>query len=515
MVYVALCTGYRDNIWGADAWEHYRDIRALARNVLETHNPTYATSDQTPRYSPYIVFWGAVCHFSGIDPYTGLSIAAVANTLLLALGVLLLLRAFGEGEAATCVLLIMVGLYGGAPNHSGSYALADLPWHQVNPSSFTIALTLILWAMFVRLPESNRKILHIAGIIVLGTTIVLSHALIGGFALLGMLLIAVFAPTKNRFRTIATACGLGAAMGLLCFAWPWYSFLSLARNKPDATSFDWFNPAIMKMALFQWDAPAALCALAALTLYRRKAVRVFLLAAAVMLLLSVAGLMLRSVSLYRLPVVAILCLHIPVGIFAYQSRLFQPRSWGARLRALVSQNEGKNSRAILETLVAVVFLYFLLPQLSAIMESPHLARAYLAHILHKEDKQVPLRKIYAQLLSPIHEGDVVLSDPLTMWPVPSYGGRVVLAFHGEALVKDEPARRLAVHSFFTDPSDDNRREILSKYKVRWIILNRDTLDHAVYDAIFEPSAVVNRSQDMVLLDVNTWMIARKGKHAPL
>jgi hypothetical protein len=49
VVYVALCTPYRENVTSADAWEHHRAIKALTENLWQPGNPTYATDETSIR----------------------------------------------------------------------------------------------------------------------------------------------------------------------------------------------------------------------------------------------------------------------------------------------------------------------------------------------------------------------------------------------------------------------------------------------------------------------------------
>jgi hypothetical protein len=84
VVYVAVCTGQRENKMGADAWEHLRVLRALTENLWHPGNPTFASDLPSVRYSPYMVAVAALCVKLHMDPYDALSCAAVLNTALLA-----------------------------------------------------------------------------------------------------------------------------------------------------------------------------------------------------------------------------------------------------------------------------------------------------------------------------------------------------------------------------------------------------------------------------------------------
>ncbi|HZL70924.1 MAG TPA: hypothetical protein VFC86_00590, partial [Planctomycetota bacterium] len=57
-VYVAFCTGRRDSVREADAWEHHRSVLALVQDLRQPGNPTLggdASAIPSIRYSPYTV----------------------------------------------------------------------------------------------------------------------------------------------------------------------------------------------------------------------------------------------------------------------------------------------------------------------------------------------------------------------------------------------------------------------------------------------------------------------------
>src|SRR5262249_44644168 len=102
--YVALTTGHRDELLGADAWEHHRAVRVLAELGRRPGNPTYATAEPSVRYSPYSVALALVARASGIDPFVLLGGAAALNTALLCVGLWAFARAYGRPEIALWTL---------------------------------------------------------------------------------------------------------------------------------------------------------------------------------------------------------------------------------------------------------------------------------------------------------------------------------------------------------------------------------------------------------------------------
>jgi hypothetical protein len=498
--YVAICTGQRQNNLGADAWEHHRAVLALTRHLWRPGNPTYASDLPSVRYSPYTVFWAVVCRTTGINPYAALSVAAVVNTILLVLGVWLLLGAFGEAAAAGAVLVVMVILYGGVPGWANSYALADLPWQQVNPSAFSFALVLIAWALFRRIGASpNNRVLSFAAIVILMTTAMLDHGMTGAFGMVGLFVLAVIMPTHSaRLGMLAMAAAIGIAVGAICLCWPWYSFWKAVRWNQDSDF--WFNSKFITWALTQWAFPAAVCALFALPLIRRPIIRFGALGGSLMIGAGIAAYLRHSATIARFPLPGMIYPHLMVGVFAFESRLFRPQTWPTRLKAMFRPIP-LASQAILEVTLAVVLLRCAAPQAILIATQPWLARPYLVALLHRgEDRQSRLPPDLARLLQPVQEHDVVLSDLQTSWLVPSTNGRIVAAMHYELFVPDQKQRVQDATDFFTTASGQRREQIIRQYGIRWIVLNRQMIGAPAFNALLRPNAVVEEVGGLVLMD---------------
>src|SRR6185436_16669999 len=202
---VALCTGRRDNVDEADAWEHHRAIKALVEGWPFPGNPTFATTEPSIRYSPYSVAIAWLSRMTRSDPWTMLGGAGVFNTVLLLVALHGLLKVYGRASAGTCVLLMIVGLYGTAPGYANTLALADLPWHQVNPSAFGIAVAVTAWMFFRRWAEPGRPAWIPLLLAVMLTAVLLSHAMTGIVLAVGLGAIALTAPSGERRRLLVGA----------------------------------------------------------------------------------------------------------------------------------------------------------------------------------------------------------------------------------------------------------------------------------------------------------------------
>lgn len=514
LIYVALCTPNRDSLWGADAWEHHRAIVALTENLWQPGNPTYATGEPSIRYSPYSVVLALICRTTGLDAYDVLSGAAVVNTTLLIVALFILLCAYGMTAMGPYVLIVMVSLYGQAPGYANSYALSDLPWHQVNPSAFSFGLTLLMWTLFRRTAMKPRPWAAMAVIAIMGAVSTLTHGHTGVFAFIGMAAIAVSVPGTSRVRLIGRVVIIGAGSFLLCAAWPWFDFLDAVLNNRDQAY--WFNPGVTRTILTSWSAPALFCLPILLSLRRNELARFCLIGAVASFGLGLLSFIPKSSLLARLPMPALVLLHIPIALYIYRHEVFVPGRWRRMGRDLLSFQPAVFAPACINTLLAAGLAYCLIPQLAAIPRDPALARTYFAPVMGKIDKQLRLEDKFADLLQPVGRREVVLSDVISSWPVPSFRGRIVAALHYETFTPDQPARERAVETFFATKDLLTRQKILRDYDVRWILLSRTHMPESVVEELLEPAAVVKQVDGTwILMDADRWLQARTRTAAQL
>lgn len=501
VAYVALCTAQRDRIWEADAWEHDRAIRAFVLDPVAPGNPTYATTEPSIRYSVYTVGLASLVRATGIDAFDALSYAGVFNTAFLVFGIWLLLRQFGETAAASCVLIAMVGLWGGPPGYANSYALGDLPWHQVNPSAFSFPLVLCVLAMFLRAEWAN-----VPGMMLASSLALNAHPMTGAFGLFAMLLLAFTGPRSELKHQLVRFGLVVLSSFLACAVWPWFDFVGAIRSHRD--QLYWFNSGIVKLMLLQWCAPALLVGVLSLIVASRDSVRRCLLCAAGVFVVTVFTLPLRSATLARFPMPGMIFIHIAAGVLLYEAKLLDLRTWPARIRALVAKVRGETppAAAIVELAVAGMLVFYAVPQVVMIPTEWHLGKGHLAQLLGRSDQNHPhLKPRFDRLLAGIVQPhDVVLSDPVTSWPVPSSGGRIVSAVHYEAFVDGQDARYEDARAFFGDAHGVDRPAILERYNVRYIVMNQAQVSQSVWDGLRSDRAVLREDGGLVLMSAELW-----------
>ncbi|HKS16254.1 MAG TPA: hypothetical protein VJU16_03025 [Planctomycetota bacterium] len=506
--YVALCTTHRDSIREADAWEHHRALVALTQDLRNPGNPTLAgDAADLPsiRYSPYFVSIAALSRATGLDPWDALSASAVLNALLMCLGVWAVLAALGRAPASGLALLVMVSLYGVAPGYANSYALADLPWHQVNPSAFSFALVLFAWAWFLRLDRAPAPAWKWLPLPLMAAVSLLDHPMTGCLGLLGLAAFSVPGIKSIKGDALRVGVRIGAIAGIalaLCLLWPWYGFARALATRPENAY--WFNPAIARRILTEWAAPALLLSFWCLTARDRGVVRLLLLGGAASVAVGVVGMAIKSPTLARLPLPGLIFFHLALAVTAHESGLLRRQAWVERWRALKSGGPGA-AEAALAAIVTLAMLYCLTPQVMAIPREPHLARSYVAPLTKREDKQPRWRDTYRKVLEPVMGREVVFSDPLTSWPAPSFRGRVMSAYHFEFFVPGQWQRYEDANRFFATRSEPERISLLKKYEARWLLVDSAQLDERQQAEIIRERSVRSRAGPLVLMDVQAWV----------
>ena len=512
ITYVAALTGNRAERLDADAWEHHRAVLAMSQQMWEPGNPTYGTDEPTIRYSPYTLALAQVVRSTGINAYDALSGAAVLNTLLLLIAIWWWLRAYGMHDAAPWVLLSVLFLYGSPPGYANSLALSDLPWHQVNPSALAVPLMILTWAWLYRAKGVGLIAFTIVASVLLAAS-VLSHGMSGVLGAFGLFITAVAGDRDRAAKLIATfvTCGVGFA---LAAAWPWYDFLYAVTQSPD--KWYWYNPAIFKLMLLSWCMPAFLASVAAMPMRDKPFIRTALLAAAGLLGVTLVGALAGSPTLARLPLAGLIFPQAAVGVFIYSVGASCPKAWWVRLGQLFDRDRAVMSRALVETTAVGLVVVLALPNFWLSLREPHLARRWVAQLTGKEDKQPHNWARYDALLTPnIKPHDVVLAEPLTGWPVPSFGGRVVSALHLEFFSPGQLQRLEDTRRFFSpDTSPNDRVALIQQYGVKWLLLDRESLPGPVFDALFSPGAVAEDDGRLVLIDAARWTQNAGGAPTP-
>lgn len=217
--------------WVGDFWEHVGTVRELRQNLRFPSHPQVISEAPSPYFSPYSLMVGGLSCLTGLSPIASLSIAGIANLILLLWGVWGFARSAAEDDAPCLApayfLAFLLVLWGSSPwNWSSVFHLNSLGNILPYPSTFAAALTLLLCANARQsfLSSSLWPIARLTG----GMTLVcLVHP-----STVIPLYVFTFTAALSAARIpkfIAAAC----ASLLLALAWPYYPFSDLLFGTPN------------------------------------------------------------------------------------------------------------------------------------------------------------------------------------------------------------------------------------------------------------------------------------------
>ena len=220
--------------WSTDMWEHVAVVRALIDDPFRTTHPLMLLD------TPYTVTLGALGHVFGADAVTMLSIAAMANLVLLLVALrMFVIEATSNRRAPFWALVFILLLWGLSPyRFSGFFNLNSIGFVLPYPSTFATGIALLTLTAALHAMKERRWVLFAA--VAAGTAaVVLVHPITGSWLAVGLLGIAI-----SRAGSLGDWVWLGAA-GTLGFAltllWPYYSVFDLLR---DTSSYDAANQAM-------------------------------------------------------------------------------------------------------------------------------------------------------------------------------------------------------------------------------------------------------------------------------
>lgn len=221
--------------WADDLMLHQAVLRRLIENPLHPGNPVLDVGGSSIYYSPYMLALALPAKAFGLSAYTMYKLAAVANVLLLQLGLYRFVRTLSAARWAPPLALVGLLLWWGTTDAawSGFLSLVSLSDTEAYPSTLATALTLNLWAW---LNDRRGGVIpgrpaRTAGIGALLGVILLVHQFTGLSAVIGVLAILLTRHRELRTRPAAWSLAAGAAAcGAVIAVWPYYHLWSVSQG---------------------------------------------------------------------------------------------------------------------------------------------------------------------------------------------------------------------------------------------------------------------------------------------
>jgi hypothetical protein len=461
---------------GADYWEHSATLHALIENPWHPHHPHLATDTGSPRFGPQFLLIALIARALHWDAIQAMTSSAVLNTLLFLCSIrVFFLSYFRHPLAPLYGLLVMFGGWWLGFHYSNVYALPVLFSVASFPSTTTLGLTLLGFALVVRLlrGEVRRPWLGLLTLLPWAAAVFIIHPLTAMLSLSGALLLTLAEPNASwrlRFQ-VAGAVVVGCA---LSHFWPYFSPWVVLRGGHGEAA-DWAGQSVQQAAelhvkpkLHEFYQPLALLkalglgAITALALpyffLRRE--RWFVGLGALSMLLPFVGNAFVELPLgHRFILLAIVYLHI--GLVWLLLRLTPGHAGAFRLL------RRRAFRIVSASLVAATLLLF---STHAVWQ----ARALFEDPRFRERRESPVIRNMRGFAAAMGPEAVVLATPLLSWPLPTFGPKVLVLFHQDPLVPDAVQRQYWVRRFLAPATpDDERRTILARYGVSHVLLQRE------------------------------------------
>ncbi len=483
---LALCAVYvLRGYFSSDFWEHAAIVRELSARPFSPKHPLLSVDAPHAYVSPYLLVVGLAARATGASATSALAAAGLVNIVLLVLALRrFLLRLPGGEAAAPYALLFMIFLWGkDAWMWSGFLHIGMLGYTASYPSTVATAAMFLCLALLLDGLDRGRPLAFV-GVGLLAAFCVITHpptalALFPGLAALFL------ARANERFFTngalllIALVAGVAAAL-----IWPYFPVLNLLVAQPPEFH-SWSSVFYQEVPGRVWPAIVALPVLMWRLRENRRDPLVLL--AGFLTVIYALGAITGRYGLGRVIAFIVLSIQLALAaaVAAWESRLPARRAW------LVP--------ACSVAMMLALFAY---------------ARPQLPRILRYDR---PLWPDAGEILAPVHPGDVVLADSRTSYMVPALsGGRVVAWRHPIYWVPDHAARRQAQDRFFGATADDERRAVLTRYGVRWVLLNREEvgLNPEEESRLLALGCVVAERESLVLLEVAAVCAPRRSASSP-
>ena len=465
IVLVGIGMQINSSLRSGDFWEHSSVIRELATHPLHPQNPQLMVAAPSAFFTPYHLILALITRLMRESAVDILLRAGIFNLALFLLGLYLFISVIEPRHpvgASFYSLLLVLFLWGaGVWNYSGFFHLRGLARISPYPSVFALGLSLVaLWMDAQRL-DKKREIWLIP-IFFITVIVLLTHPITFFFLAAGLAAFSLRTSGKLWMELVKLAGLLGLSFALAAL-WPYYPFLKLLLGS--STVYHDSNQVMYQFVLLRiWPLLIGV-PLLAIEIYRAPRSPLpwmFLMLLGLYLLGGITG----NYSYGRVISYVAIILQITIAIFLerMEERL---------TKAAQYSNIWQVGFSLVFTflLVTISFEPFIRPLLTS----------YNSEGTVQWDK-------YTWLSRYTNQSDVIMAQLPTSLIVPTISGKVVAFDRPQPFVLDAVQRQEDVLHFFSEKtSQEERKQILSKYKVNFILLEKsDIADWEVLRPLIAP-----------------------------
>jgi hypothetical protein len=450
---------------GADYWEHTAVLRALLENPFHPRHPFIASDIGSPRFGPHYVLIALVGRALGVDALGAMSISAIVNTALFLVGIRLFYgEYFRSAWAPLFGLVVSFGSWLDAPHFSNVYKLSIFFSVAGYPSTAALGVMLLGLTVTLRLlrGESERPSLWALAAFLWAYEYI-THPLTAMLAFTAAALLALVETNVPRRRRFWVGGSILAGV-LLASLWPYYPALGMVAGGTVARVeqgieagghelHSFYQPsmianilgfallALLPLPYFVWKRKHLLVPLGAFTM-----LGVFAVSAWLDVPLGHRFLLL-SVFFFQ------------IGLVWLLLELLPPHATEPGAPPLL------RVASIAGAVVAGGLLLFM-----GVTSVTDARERFFDAGRSQGGESVTVRygRRVGELAGP---KAIVFGDPLSSWPIPTFGPRVVTLHHRNPLIADAEERNRSAAVFFSGRTqDDERTAILARYRVTHVVL---------------------------------------------
>jgi len=498
----------------SDFWEHSATIHEWTKNLWHPGNPHLAIDTGSPRYMPFFFLLTVLARMFDLNPIQALGIGGVITMILFLYGVWLFLPLYFRNDWAPFVgLIVLLGGWGAGWYWPNCYQLRCLFYVIPFPSSFVFSLSFLsfwLGTKVLRQREITPWILISLGI--MSALMLLSHPLTGAFAIGSLCLLALSEPNVSfsiRWRLI----GVVLTGALAAELWPYFSVWGVIFGTSGGEGASWIktgnvvghrikmlyqtHPFYNPQQFFVTIGPGLLGIPA-----------LFYLAYTREHFFIISGFIVMS-----LPFWANLFFPIPLGhrfVFFMVFYLHLALIWGIlRLQSKIRKATQQHTVVRFAKIkTGVLFLFLTL----CLLWNGALSALALANYLVYPNlrfgpmQREPIADDMRRLSLSIPDQAIVMAPAQLSWPLPTFTGKVVAAYHINPMVADHYQRRKDTDRFFqVETTQETRLKILRRYKVTHILFKGKNISQTVRNNLNDFGSVVKQIGDYVIFKLRNYL----------
>ena len=492
-----------------DYWEHSAAIKEWSRDLISPGNPHLPSSEGSARYMPYFFVLSWLARVFDISPFEALAIGSTVSTFILFCGIYLFFRIYFKNSwASVAGLIILIFGWGTSTwTWSNVYQLKSLFFVIAYPSTFVFALSFFILSLTLKIIREDSWDVYWAytGLSVFAGIVFLCHPLTAVFIVSSIFLITFF-ETKSNVRkflkvTVAVIIGL-----LLTELWPYFSpWKVIFGTHNTATTTSWLventfeldrfehltqtHPFYKVNKLFNSLFPIliGIPMFIYLTIKRR---HLFLVAGFLLMLAPYLVNLVFEVPLgHRFLIFAVFYLHVAI------------------VAILISLSESFSlivikKASLFELLKAVLIIGYLSILIFSNVVNVHneFKRLKIDDYFSFKQRPLPIFQVMQKIADVLPDNAIVMMPSVYAWPLPSFKGKVVSAFHVNPLVRDIKQRRVDVDRFFqSNTTIEEQKEILDLYFATHIIYRKFRISDSTIKKLNKLGKQIGNVGDFIIL----------------